>query len=154
VVYTWALSVRKRSTGPANVDVVVYFKRSFQPEHEAVYDAVLERLTSDGQPKNTVNVDFTAWANGNPGNNGPAFRRGGWLYDTLNGLWYRIQAVQNPDPTDQTVQNPDTTVELVLDRNIQRDNTVKDNQGVVIYQGGVIINPSIVNVFPLEIKEP
>jgi hypothetical protein len=143
VVYTWALSVRKRSTGPANVDVVVYFKRSFQPEHEAVYDAVLERLTSDGQPNNTVTVDFTAWAA--VSNKDPAFRRGGWLYDTLNGLWYRIQAVQN-----QT----DTTADLVLDRNIQRDNTVKDNQGVVIYQGGVIINPSIVNVFPLEIKEP
>lgn len=166
-VFTWALSVRKRSSGPANVDVVVFFKRSFQPEHELVYDAVLQRYTkgadgawgvagvddnkngstdeyaeagypgSDDQPNTIVTLDYTA--SSNAGNRDPTLRRGGWLYDTLNGLWYRIQAVQNQG---------DTTADLVLDRFIQRDNTVGANQG------GVIINPSVVNVFPLEIKEP
>jgi len=202
-VYTWALSVRKRASGPANVEVVVFFKRSFKPEHEYVYPAALRRYTmgpdgvpgtnlpipngppippstspttypngddnrngvandvgeigyagSDDLPNTIVTVDFTSLP---PGADTPAFRRGGYVCDIQNGLWYRIQAVQNETTT---------TVDLVLDKFIQRDNTEDlfnlgtvdagedvNNDGVV-QLGGLYWNPSVVNVFPLEIKEP
>ncbi len=189
-VYTWAMSVRKRASGPANVDVVVFFKRSFKPEHEYVYPAALRRYTlgpdgqpgvagvndnnnfnsannplidevaeigyvgSDDLPNTVVTVDFSSLP---AGADTPAFRRGGYVCDTKNGLWYRIQNIQNATTT---------TVDLVLDKFIQRDNTEDlfnfgtvdagedvNNDGIV-QLGGLYWNPSVVNVFPLEIKEP
>ena len=198
-VYTWAMSVRKHNwpndpaKSPANVEVVVFFKRSFKPEHEYVYPAALRRYTlgpdgqpgvagvndnnnfnsannplidevaeigyvgSDDLPNTVVTVDFSSLP---AGADTPAFRRGGYVCDTKNGLWYRIQNIQN-------IQNATTTtVDLVLDKFIQRDNTEDlfnfgtvdagedvNNDGIV-QLGGLYWNPSVVNVFPLEIKEP
>ena len=202
-VYTWAMSVRKRTSGPANVDVVVFFKRSFKLEHEYVYPAALRRYTlgpdgvpgtnlpipdgppippstspttypngddnkngvandvgeigyvgSDDAPNTIVTVDFSSLPAGDAT---PGFRRGGYVCDTKNGLWYRIQAIQNATTT---------TVDLVLDKFIQRDNTEdlfnfgtvdagEDvNNDNIAQLGGLYWNPSVVNVFPLEIKEP
>ena len=202
-VYTWALSVRKHNwpndpaKSPANVEVVVFFKRSFKPEHEYVYPAAMRRYTlgpdgapgkvgvddnnsdgdnnpatgfdevaeigfpgSDDAPNDVVTVDFSSLP---AGSDTPAFRRGGYVCDTKNGLWYRIKAVQNETTT---------TVDLVLDKFIQRDNTEDLNGNGILdvalgedangnnstqplpEQGGIYWNPTVVNVFPLEIKEP
>jgi len=45
--YTWMLSVRKRSSGPANVDVVIFLNRSFSAESEQVYEAEFRRFSLD-----------------------------------------------------------------------------------------------------------
>lgn len=183
-VYTCAMSVRKRASGPANVDVVVFFKRSFKLEHDAVYAGPLRRYTlgpdggpgvagvddngngttdevseigypgSDDVPNTIVTINYSSLP---AGSDSPALRKGAWLFDTRNGLWYRIQNVQN---------ETSTTTDVVLDRFIQRDGTEDLNgngtldagedtngNGTLDY-GGVIVNPTVANVFPLEIKEP
>lgn len=183
-VYTWAMSVRKRASGPANVDVVIFFKRSFKPEHEYVYPAQLRRFTlgadgapgvlnfddngingqddvgeigypgSDDTPNTIVTIDYSSLP---AGSEPPALRKGVWIFDTKNGLWYRIQNIQN---------ETSTTADLVLDRFIQRDGTEdlngngaldagEDSNGNgTLDFGGIIVNPSVANVFAFEIKEP
>lgn len=62
--YTWMLSVRKRPSGHANVDVVVFLNRSFAPESEQVYDADFRMINldptsvdGDGDPGRSGNDD-------------------------------------------------------------------------------------------------
>lgn len=45
--YTWLLSVRKRPSGHANVDVVVFLNRSFAIEAEQVYEADFRMINLD-----------------------------------------------------------------------------------------------------------
>lgn len=45
--YTWMLSVRKRASGPANVDVVVFLNRSFDTASEQVFDAEFRMINLD-----------------------------------------------------------------------------------------------------------
>ncbi|MHC4880945.1 MAG: hypothetical protein ACYTGL_31220 [Planctomycetota bacterium] len=42
--YSWILTVRARASGPANIDVVVYFKRGFSLDAEQVYVADLRKF--------------------------------------------------------------------------------------------------------------
>ena len=101
-----------------------------------------------------VPIDFTTIPTGFKA---PVLKRGGYAYDTKNGLWYRVRAIQYETATSAV---------LVLDESVKQDNTEDRNlNGVldpgedvnlngVIDQGGVILHPHVVNVFPLEIKEP
>jgi hypothetical protein len=198
-VYTWALTVRRLPTGDSNIDVVVFFKRSFNPEHEYVYPAAFRQFDlgaagagglaapgapayddngiggtddvgeigfprnlsllagqqSDDEPTTVVRVDFATLP---AGTQRPAFRRGGFVCDTKNGLWYRIQGLQN---------ETDTTIELALDKFVQQDGTEdriypvplpypyvptldagEDTNGNgVLDIGGIYWNPTVVNVF-------
>lgn len=198
-VYTWALTVRRLPSGDSNIDVVVFFKRSFNPEHEYVYPAAFRQFDlgaangsglaapgapnvddngisgaddiaeigypknlslpaaqqSDDQPTTIVRVDFASLP---AGTDRPAFRRGGFVCDTKNGLWYRVQGMQN---------ETDTTIELVLDKFVQQDGTEdriypvplpypyiptlnagEDTNGNgVLDIGGIYWNPTVVNVF-------
>lgn len=140
-VYTWMLTVRKASTGKCAVDAVVFFKRSFDPAYEEVHTADF-RVNGFGPddipgtaddtpgPNYRVRVQFT----GDP----PAARRGGYVFDTSNGFWYRIRTVEK-----------ETSTELYL----VVDEQIRANNGPV-NQGGAILHPKVVNVFPLENKEP
>jgi type II secretory pathway pseudopilin PulG len=206
-VYTWALTVRRLPTGDSNIDVVVFFRRSFNPEHEFVYPAAFRQFSledgtslggttgqpgadgyddnengtddeaaeigfpkrlqsvsgvaltvaqqSDDQPTPVVRVDFQSLP---AGTDRPVFRKGGFVCDTKNGLWYRIQGMQN---------ETDTTIELVLDKFIQQDGTEdriqpvplpypytptfdagEDTNGNGVFEsGGIYWNPTVVNVF-------
>jgi len=211
-VYTWMLSVRKRSSGPASVDVVVFFKRNFDPNNERVFDAEFRKYKLWQNAKNDYDdippgsltlrkpgiagVDDNGF-NGNddvgeigyPGiysneqdvQNGtvtikvpssatdderPKLKRGGYIYDTKNGLWYRIRAVQNEQFGVGPGSNEDW-VDVVLDETIRLDSTEDlDGSGSLnlagedsngngkIDRGGAIVHPNVVNVFSLEIKEP
>ncbi|MFM9964117.1 MAG: hypothetical protein ACKV2Q_23180 [Planctomycetaceae bacterium] len=207
-VYTWTLTVRKRSSGPASVDVVVYFKRNFDPNNERVFDGEFRKWKLwrdaqndyDGTPAqrqpgvsgvndNGVNGVDDVGEIGYPGiysieqdvPNGtvtikvpsgaldderPKVRRGGYVFDTKNGLWYRVRAVQNKVFGVGPGSNEDW-VDVVLDESIRLDSTEdlngsgtldlagedRNNNGT-IDRGGVIVHPNVVNVFPLEIKEP
>lgn len=210
-VYTWALTVRRLPSGDSNIDVVVFFKRSFNPEHEYVYPAAFRQFDlgaangsgvaapgapgfndnnnfsnpptnttplideiaeigfprnlslpatqqSDDVPTTVVRVDFATLP---AGTERPAFRRGGFVCDTKNGLWYRIQGLQN---------ETDTTIELILDKFVQQDGTEdriypnplplpplpyiptldagEDTNGNgVLDIGGIYWNPTVVNVY-------
>ncbi len=131
---------------------------------------------SDDEPNNRVLVTFTLTEDTN-GNgsldagedmnvNGsldtfdpPVLKRGGYVYDTRNGLWYRIRAIEGETAISAT---------LVLDEAIKANSTEDlningtldpafgedSNFDTILQQGGAILHPRVVNVFPLEIKEP
>ena len=140
-VYTWMLSVRKASTGVCGVDAVVFFKRGFDPAYEEVHTADF-RVTGYGPddladtaddtlgPNYRVRVQFT----GDP----PEARRGGYVFDTSNGFWYRIRAVEKETSTE---------LYLVVEEQVRASNGPAN-------QGGAILHPKVVNVFPLDNKRP
>jgi hypothetical protein len=196
--YTWMLTVRKRVSGPANVDVVVFRKRDFSELSDQVYSGELRKFTlgvdgapgqvgvddnlngttdevseigypktpprtySDDQPNYRLLVDWTP----SPGNGYPVapikppLMRGGYIYDPVNGLWYRIKNKQ------ESPVNPATSSIVILEDSIARDNTEdrngngtldpgEDSNGNgAIDRGGVIIPQGVVAVFPLETKVP
>lgn len=199
--YTWMLTVRKRVSGPANVDVVVFRKRDFSELSDQVYVGDLRKFTlgidrapgqagvddnlngttdevaeigyprtpprtySDDQPNYRLLVDWTpSPANGYPipidNTTKPPLLRGGYLYDPVNGLWYRIKSKQ------ESPVNPATSSIVVLEDSIARDNTEDRNgNGTLdagedtngngdLDRGGVIIPRGVVAVFPLETKVP
>ena len=199
--YTWMLTVRKRVSGPANVDVVVFRKRDFSELSDQVYVGDLRKFTlgtdgapgqigvddnlngttdevaeigypktpprtySDDQPNYRLLVDWTpSPANGYPipidNTTKPPLLRGGYLYDPVNGLWYRIKNKQ------ESPVNPVTSSIVVLEDSIARDNTEDRNgNGTLdagedsngngdLDRGGVIIPRGVVAVFPLETKVP
>jgi hypothetical protein len=86
--------------------------------------------------------------------------RGGYIYDPVNGLWYRIKNKQ------ESPVNPATSSIVILEDSIARDNTEdrngngtldpgEDSNGNgAIDRGGVIIPQGVVAVFPLETKVP
>lgn len=207
-VYTWMLSVRKRPTGDASVEVVVFFKRNFDPNRERVFDAEFRKWKLWRDAKNdydgSLNLRKPGVFNVNDNAIGPADdigeigypvtnfleqdypnatvtlkvssaatdderphpRRGGYIYDTRNGVWYRIRAIQNQQFAVGPGANEDW-VDVVLDETITLDSTEdldgsgslnlpgEDSNGNgVIDRGGAIVHPSVVNVFRLEIKKP
>ena len=191
-VYSWMLTVRKRPSGPASVDVVVFYKRNFDPNFERVYDGEFRvwNLGPNGVPGNVgddngINGAEDVAEVGYPGSDDfrnyivtvkvpsatldderPKLKRGGYVFDTKNGLWYRIRAVQNQLYGMGAAANEDW-VDVVLDETIRLDSTEDiDGSGTlnltgedrngngVLDRGGVIVHPNVVNVFPLEIKEP
>ncbi len=78
-MYSYLLSVRRDGVGVAQVDVVVYFRRSFNINNERVF----------GTTKIDADEISLAWTAGNA----PKLRKGGYLYDINNGRWHRIQDV-------------------------------------------------------------
>ncbi len=201
IYYSWLLTVRKRASGPANVDVVVFNKRDFSELSDQVYIGDLRRFTlgadgvpgsvgddnadgaadgddvteigyptSDDQPNGRVLID---WDPGKyPGGTTtpvapPPLKRGGFIYDTFNALWYQIRSIES-SPTA-------TSAVVVLDKFVSRNNTEDVNySGTVdlntagtngtnedilasngaLDRGGLIIPRGVVAVFPLETKLP
>ena len=185
--YSWMLTVRKRASGPANVDVVVFSKRDFNELSEQLYVGDLRRFTlgddgvpgtagqdlnnngtnndlseigypgSDDQQNNRVLIDWDpALYNSANAPEKPPLRRGGFVYDAVNGLWYRILTVE---------ENPTSTSAIVaLEKAISRDNTEDlipnntidtgedRNASGALDRGGLIIPRGVVAVFPLETK--
>lgn len=124
---------------------------------------------SDDQPNNRVLIDWTP-ASGYPAApQEPPLRRGAYIYDPVNGLWYRIRDVEEVtarDLTNRPTTDPDTAAMVVLDQFISRkntedvsgDGTVNDVAGEspdgTLDRGGVIIPRGVIAVFPLETKVP
>ena len=183
--YSWMLTVRKRASGPANVDVVVFTKRDFNELSEQLYVGDLRRFTlgddgvpgtagedlnNDGNPNelaelgypgsddkqnNRVTVDWDPALYPTPPEK-PALRRGGFVFDAANALWYRVLTIEEA-PTA-------TSAVLALEKAISRNNTedLIENNSLdagedlnadgSIDRGGLIIPKGVVAVFPLETK--
>jgi hypothetical protein len=150
--YTWMLTVQMtaiQGSGPAldgnlcQTNAVIFYKRGFDPAFEEVHTADFRVNgygpddlpdTGDdvpGGPNHRVRVQYTGER--------PAAKRGGFVFDTANGIWYRINAVE---------RETDTEMYLVLENEIRASNR---NVGG-INQGGAILHPNVVNVFPLGSK--
>jgi hypothetical protein len=104
--YTYLLGVRKDALGKAQVDVVVFFRRSFLPAEEIAL-AVAEDLVFDPGGR-TYQVDATNYITA--GVNERFWRKGGFLFDVGNVRWYRIQEI-----VDNTTGLPANTIRIRLE---------------------------------------
>ncbi len=91
----------------------------------------------------------------------PVLKRGGYVFDTANGIWYQIRAVQNEIYISGTPNY--TSVQLVVDKSIQENNNDQDwnhngiqdgTEAALVFRGGAILHPNVVNVFLLKPKTP
>jgi hypothetical protein len=189
--YTWLLSVRKRVSGPANVDVVVFLNRSFDAGAEQVFEAEFRMINldptaadGDGSPgadgvdddedgttddrseigypdtddiqNNRVTI---RWPDDDDSENDPFLQRGGYILDTKNCIWYRMQAVES-----ETSDGTTLTARVVLDAAIKANNTEdlhnfgatdagEDTDGSgALDQGGAITPRGVIAVYPLGLQ--
>lgn len=138
--YTWMMTVRKSviqeaSVGPPavpiiysnRIDVVIFFNRRYSPQDERVYSAPGGGRTAFVVFKNTVELDYSATGTL------PFIKKGGYIFDSTNGYWYRI--IRYTD--DQTNQK----VTIYLDRN-----ALANSDSAILMRG-------IVDVFPIATRE-
>jgi hypothetical protein len=109
--YTWLLTVRPQDVGSSfssslvqtnfDVDVVVYYGRGLTNDEELIFGTQPQNSTvqipnlvggsalllSDGNNSFTV-----SWPNGQQ----PYLKRGGYILDAQNGLWYQIENYSDP----------------------------------------------------------
>ncbi len=105
--YTWMLTVRKIDTYGADVDMVVFFKRSVDNpvEQEAVFPATFSTtVISATVNPTTVEVNYT------PGGLVPNAKRGGYIFDADNARWYRISNVTDNGTGTMTVRIETLTI--------------------------------------------
>jgi len=98
--YSWMLTVRKRASGPANVDVVVFSKRDFNELSEQVYVGDLRRFTlgADGAP-GIINVDDNGEDRNGNGTLDPGEDNNG--NGVLDGVPDDVAEIGHPDSDDQ-----------------------------------------------------
>ena len=68
-------------------------------------------LRSDDQPNNRVLIDWSPTSGYTTAPQKPSLRRGSYIYDPVNGLWYRVRDVEEVTPSDlvnRPTTNPDT----------------------------------------------
>ena len=124
--YTWLLTVRKAASGPANVDVVVFFRRPDPPEEERVFDNVT--FPTQGSD-DIIAIPFPMGVD-------PGIKRGHYLLDLQNARWYRILDIILEDATGVTVR---------IDRPVLNDDEMAKFTAVVVM-------PSVVEVYPIGTK--
>lgn len=115
--YTWLLSVRRGASGAAFMDVVVFFRRSYDQREEAIYPAVFTEVIdpgfdgapgisgapapanslgfpgSDDLPRNWVVVEYKST------DDKPLYKKGGFVCDIQNLRWYRILEIREAPET-------------------------------------------------------
>jgi len=132
--YSYILSVRQNSSGRANVNVVVFFRRAYGDIDEHVYSAgnAPDEVTHSSSDPDQYNIEFAA-------GNRPFVKKGGFMLDVDNVRWYRIQKV---------VDISGTEVELHLETPPRLDAATGqlDNIKNVMFPRGII------DVFPIETK--
>ncbi len=122
--YTWMLTVRRSTNGQANVDVTVFFRRPItaNPQDEQVY------VASGAGSQFTVQYS---------GLNKPFAKKGGFLFDTSYGHWYRILDITNDNGSQFTV--------LVDSQRPQSETIAPTGSN----QFGAVFMRGVVDVFPI-----
>ncbi len=162
--YTWMLTVRRRASGPAKIDIVVFIKRLMAAadanadgtldgnQDEQVYSGKLVRLApGTGAENNRVSITFPS------GSPPKTAKRGVYIFDTRNCLWYRISSIPNETATqmdfilEESVRR-DNTEDLNLNGTLESGEDVNNNN--TLDEGGIIIPRGVISVFPLELKLP
>ena len=168
--YSYLLTVRRQiASDVASVDVVVFFRRNFDPEFETVHeveDFVAEWLPGDDGAWGVVGVDDDGDKDdgggtdeylgeaGWPGSDDylrrkftlryntsvdkPLLKKGGYVFDSINARWYRIQKIENENAS---------TVDLTLDQPIVQSINSSGSPGTPV--SGLIVMPNVVQVYPL-----
>lgn len=164
--YSYLLTVRRQiATNVASVDVVVFFRRDFNPEFETVHNVT--NFISEWDPgidgawgfdmvddDNDGTTDERLGEQGTPGSDDfqrrrfqlhlnsaverPLLKRGGYIFDPKNARWYQIQKIE-----DELTSSPWITLDQPIVKSI---NTVADR---TVPTPGVILMPNVVQVYPL-----
>jgi hypothetical protein len=83
--YSWLLTVRRRSDGfVRNVDIVVRFSEGVDPLDERLFQATFVKGT------NVIGIRYPYRLNASDTTT-PRFKRGKFVLDAQNALWYRVQ---------------------------------------------------------------
>lgn len=159
--YSWMLTVRKGTDGQAGVDVVVVFNRGVDPENERVFEATFITQSNQVYVKNVPATATSSLIK-------PKLKRGGFVLDTQNARWYRIQGIDEPS-LGATWDYGTYDYVLRIDRNaIEQAGDDKDNSGDTPAGplpngtldagedgtdfGGAMFMPGVVEVYPLGTK--
>lgn len=124
--YSWMMTVLMSPKGEAKIDCVVFHNRSFNPLDEEAVSAVFQGSRA------TLNWPAARSAGDLP------IKEGGFVFDAVNGHWYRIQKIVSYD-------NTVTPRIAVLD--LETAVTVETTTG-----GSAIVLPNIVKIFHLDME--
>jgi hypothetical protein len=143
VRYSWLLTIRRVISGLAEVDVVVYFRRSLPADpddaksDERLYPVVTmasiggkPQLVGFLQGSPVIEVQYDAVR--------PAIKKGGFLFDAGNARWYRITNILSDNGSRVSLQiDPPAIL-----------SSPRDNNGNVV--GNLVMFPKgVVEVFSL-----
>ena len=122
----------------AQIDCVVFHNRSFNPLDEEPVAAEFHG------PSTTFREDqaMITWPAARSGGN-PPIKEGGYIYDSNNAHWYRIQKIESIDNTSATrsaLLTLNTTVTVMTTTEASPD-----------YDGRAILFPNIVSVFHIDL---
>ena len=142
--YTWMLTVRNNASGLASVDVVVFFRRAFSPEDNTVHDATFV------SGKRTVGIIQAAGSE-------PAAKKGGFVLDVQNALWYRIQDIQPGNSVYTHFLEIEQPAGVGAGEDINLNGSLDDppedfNGSNDLDFGGAVFMQGVVEVFPLGTK--
>ncbi len=167
--YSWMLS--GRHNGPtAYLNLVVFFRRSSDPEDELIHPAhfrigswpgIDNTLgTTDDISEPTVVIQFHADLAGQR----PFLKRGGYVCDAQNNRWYRVisfrevadaraaQLALDPNFMGTMANTPGAVVKL--DNGVLEESGFYPNDGGSEEPGGAILMPGIIDVYPLQPRLP
>jgi hypothetical protein len=133
--FTWMLSVRRSPDGQArNVDVVVRFGERLKLTDEYLYPYLPVIVPVPPVPGPAVagrNFAGTAVAICSlPAGGEPALKRGGYMFDVANALWYRIREFE--------VDETNGIFAVTLEKPASK-----------AFVGGAIFLPGIIDVYPM-----
>ncbi len=138
--YSWMMTVHLGPRGQAQIDGVIFYNRSFNPDDEAPVAAEFHGPAAGGY---NLTQAMITWPAGRSGGN-PPVKEGSYIYDSNNAHWYRIQKIESIDNTSAT-----RTATLTLNTSV----TVPTSQEVAPnYDGRAILFPNIISVFHLDLE--
>ena len=168
--YSWMLAVRRQLSGAIYMDLVTFYKRSFDPNNELIHPANFHTGTwpgLDGKLGTLDDVtDPTVVMQYNPalGAASPALRRGGFICDAQNNRWYRILNITEVSDALAELKTLDPnaaagSLQNTRGARIRLEYTPPEASGIYTVgvagaPGGVIVLPGIINVYPLQPKLP
>jgi len=126
--FTWMLSVRRSPDGQArNVDVVVRFGERLKLTDEYLYPYMPVDPTL-GINRNVAGTTVAVCSL--PSGTEPALKRGGYMFDVANALWYRIREYE--------VDESNGIFRVTLEKPASK-----------AFTGGAIFLPGIIDVYPM-----
>lgn len=173
--FCWMLAVRRQLSGAIYMDLITFYKRSFDPNQELIHPAHFRASNwpgangvlgtplpdADDVTDPTVVVQY----NSAIGTGSTALRRGGFICDAQNNRWYRILSFKEVSDAWAAL--------LILDPNATPGALTSGARGAVVRlefvamessgiytaggtagPGGAILLPGIINVYPLQPKLP
>lgn len=128
--YSWIITCPIPSAAPPAANCAVFFRRSFNPEEEFLYDnggsAPFDTTPTSPDTASTVNI---SWAATDPP---PLLREGNFVFDAQFAFWYRIRSYE-ADYVGRTAK-------------IELDQPARANGS------GIMIPHGLIHVFELELR--